>query len=153
VYAQHGGRRHLSTLLMRLDLATGTVTAVDAGSPMLLLLRGDEFRRIKLDAQLPLGMFESTDYAEQAFQVRPGDRLFVLSDGVHEGRYGEQRYSEHGRLRQTVLGTRRLPPAAAVRAVLADHGVFRQGAPLSDDAAVVCLDWAGRPGQPVVSAE
>jgi serine phosphatase RsbU (regulator of sigma subunit) len=153
VFAAHGGRRHLSTLLMRFDLATATVTAVDAGSPMLLRLRGDDLRPVPLDAQLPLGMFDATDYTEQTFSVRPGDRLFVLSDGVHDGRYGDQRYSEHGRLRQTVLGTRRLPPGEAVRAVLADHGVFRQGAPLDDDAAVVCLDWTGRPGEPVVPAE
>jgi serine phosphatase RsbU (regulator of sigma subunit) len=150
VFARYGGRRHLSTLLMRFDLATGTVTAVDAGSPMLVLLRGDEPGRIDLDAQLPLGMFESTEYVEQTFQVEPGDRLFMLSDGVHGGSYGGNRYSEQGRLRRTVVATRRLPPAEAVRAVLADHGVFRHGAPLADDAAVVCLDWTGRP---VVPAE
>jgi serine phosphatase RsbU (regulator of sigma subunit) len=144
VFAQYGGRRHLSTLLLRIDLATGVVSAVDAGSPMLLRLRGDELSRLTLDAQLPLGMFESTVYVEQTFPVEPGDRLIVLSDGVHEISYGGGRYSEEGRLRQTVLGTRRLPPAEAVRAVLADHGVFRQGAPLDDDAAVVCLDWSGR---------
>jgi serine phosphatase RsbU (regulator of sigma subunit) len=145
VFAQYGGRRHLSTLLLRVDLATGTASAVDAGSPMLLRLRGDDLHRVTLDAQLPLGMFESTVYVEQTFAVEPGDRLIVLSDGVHESRYGDGRYSEQGRLRQTVVGTRRLPPAEAVRAVLADHGVFRQGEPLDDDAAVVCLDWAGRP--------
>jgi serine phosphatase RsbU (regulator of sigma subunit) len=144
VYAQHGGHRHLSTLLLRFDIATGVVTAVDAGSPLLLRLRGEELGRVELEAQLPLGMFESTVYVEQTFQVEPGDRLIVLSDGVHESRYGDGRYSELGRLRQTVLGTRRLPPAEAVRAVLADHSVFRQGAPLEDDAAVVCLDWSGR---------
>jgi serine phosphatase RsbU (regulator of sigma subunit) len=141
VYAQHGGRRHLSTLLMRVDLDSGVTTAVDAGSPMLLRVRAGEVSRVTLDAQLPLGMFESTAYAEQTFQLEPGDRLIVLSDGVHDSRYGDGRYTEQGRLRRTVLGTRGLPPAEAVRAVLADHGVFRQGAPLDDDAAVVCLDW------------
>ncbi len=145
VYAQYGGRRHLSTLMLRFDLATGMVAAVDAGSPMVLRLRGDELRRVNLDAQLPLGMFESTVYVEQSFPVEPGDRLIILSDGVHEARYGAGTYSEHGRLSQTSSAPGRLPPAEAVRAVLADHSVFRQGAPLDDDAAVVCLDWTGGP--------
>jgi serine phosphatase RsbU (regulator of sigma subunit) len=144
VYAQHAGSRHLSSLLLRFDLNTGTVAAVDAGSPMVLRLRGEELTQVNLEAQLPLGMFESTVYVEQTFQAEPGDRLIVLSDGVHESPYGDQRYSEHGRLRQTLVGTRRLPPAEAVRAVLADHNVFRQGAPLYDDAAIVVVDWAGR---------
>jgi serine phosphatase RsbU (regulator of sigma subunit) len=142
LYAQHGGRRHLSTLLLRFDLATGVVSAVDAGSPMVLRLRGDELTQVKLEAQLPLGMFESTVYVEQKFQAEPGDRLIVLSDGVHETPYSDAKYSEHGRLRQTLVGTRRLPPAEAVRAVLADHNVFRQGEPLDDDAAIV-VDWTG----------
>jgi hypothetical protein len=144
VYAQHGGARHVSTLLLRFDLATGAVAAVDAGSPMVLRLRGDDLRQVKLEAQLPLGMFESTVYVEQAFRAEPGDRLIILSDGVHEAPYGNQRYGEHGRLRQTLVRTRRLPPAEAVRAVLADHNVFRRGAPLDDDAAIVVLDWTGR---------
>jgi len=144
VFAQYGGRRHLSTLLLRLDLAAGVVSAVDAGSPMLLRLRGNDLTHVPLEAQLPLGMFESTVYEEQAFPIEPGDRLIMLSDGVHDDRYGDSRYSEHGRLRRTALRTRGLPPGEAVRAVLADHGVFRQGAPLDDDAAVVCLDWFGR---------
>jgi serine phosphatase RsbU (regulator of sigma subunit) len=144
VYAQYGGSRHLSSLLLRFDLATGLVAAVDAGSPMVLRLRGDELTQVKLEAQLPLGMFESTVYVEQRFQAEPGDRLIILSDGVHETPYSNAKYSEHGRLRQTLSGTRRLPPAEAVRAVLADHNVFRQGVPLDDDAAIVVVDWAGR---------
>jgi serine phosphatase RsbU (regulator of sigma subunit) len=144
VYAQHAGSRHLSSLLLRFDLATGVVSAVDAGSPMMLRLRGEDLQQVKLEAQLPLGMFESTVYVEQTFRAEPGDRLIILSDGVHEVPYASQRYSEHGRLRQTLVGTRRLPPAEAVRAVLADHNVFRQGAPLDDDAAIVVVDWAGR---------
>ena len=108
---------------------------------MLLRVRAGEVSRVSLGAQLPLGMFESTVYTEQTFQLEPGDRLIALSDGVHDSRYGGGPYSERGRLNRTVLGTRRLPPAEAVRAVLADHAVFRRGAPLDDDAAVVCLDW------------
>jgi len=144
VYAHHRGRQHVSTLLLRVDLATAKVALVDAGSPMLLLLRGGEVRRVPLEAQLPLGMFESTVYVEQQLALVPGDRLVVLSDGVHDARHGTDRYSEQGRLHRTITATRLLPPTEAVRAVLADHAVFRRSEPLTDDAAVVCLDWRGR---------
>jgi len=143
IYAQHRGGRHISMVLLRVDLATGRVAAVDAGSPVLLRVRGDAVGPVALEPQLPLGMFESTVYREQEFALVPGDRLFVLSDGVHDSPYADRRYGEHGRLRQTVTATRKLSAAEAVRAVFADHAVFRQGQPLDDDAAVLCLDWHG----------
>ncbi|GIJ49116.1 phosphatase [Virgisporangium aliadipatigenens] len=141
VYAAHRGKQHVSTLLLRFDVATGLVSAVDAGSPMLMRLRGDRVEELPLDAQLPLGMFESTAYEEQTFQILPGDRLFILSDGVHDARYEGLTYREEGRLRQTISATRRLPPGEAIRAVLGDHAVFRRSLPHDDDCAVVCLDW------------
>jgi serine phosphatase RsbU (regulator of sigma subunit) len=141
IYAAHQGKQHVSTLLLRFDLATGLAAAVDAGSPMLMRLRGDRVEELPLDAQLPLGMFQSTAYEEQTFQMVDGDRLFILSDGVHDARYEDLVYREQGRLRQTISATRRLPPGEAIRAVLGDHAVFRHSAPHDDDCAVVCLDW------------
>ncbi|CAM5736476.1 phosphatase [Streptomyces badius] len=39
---------------------------------------------MELEAQLPLGMFEESQYTVQEFQVEPGDRLLLLSDGVYD---------------------------------------------------------------------
>ncbi|MFE7171605.1 PP2C family protein-serine/threonine phosphatase, partial [Streptomyces sp. NPDC057616] len=86
LFSQYGGKRYASTLLLRFDLATGSVSAVDAGSPQLYRQRGTTVERVGLEAQMPLGMFEETPYEEQSFQVEPGDRLVVLSTGVHTPR-------------------------------------------------------------------
>ncbi|WP_449487282.1 SpoIIE family protein phosphatase [Streptomyces griseorubiginosus] len=55
-------------------------------SPQLFRQRGERIERVELDAQLPLGMFEETLYDEQTFHVEPGDRLIVVSSGVHGSR-------------------------------------------------------------------
>lgn len=143
LYDQHRGSAHVSTLLLRFDLATGTVGAVDAGSPQLWRLRGRTVTRMNLDAQLPLGMFEESQYVVQDFRVRPGDRLLLVSDGVYDALSpAGEAYVERG-LARAVLATRLLPAASVPGAVLRELADYRASEPL-DDALVVCIDWFGR---------
>jgi serine phosphatase RsbU (regulator of sigma subunit) len=118
------------------------VRLVDAGSPLLLLHRGDEVVHQRPEAQLPLGMFDGTRYRVQELQLQPGDRLFVLTDGVFEAATGETRYGESA-LERFVRDCRRLAPLDAVRSLLADL-LAAVGRGLDDDAVAVCLDWSGR---------
>ncbi|MFD3841693.1 PP2C family protein-serine/threonine phosphatase [Streptomyces sp. NPDC058642] len=144
LFAQYGGKAYASTLLLQFDLDSGTVHAVDAGSPQLYRQRDDTIEQIALEAQLPLGMFEETLYDEQTFHVEPGDRLVVVSSGVHGalaadgGSFGERA------LCQTLSATRREPPHEAARAMVSGLIEHFGSKDLATDAAVVCLDWTGR---------
>ncbi|MFE3518533.1 PP2C family protein-serine/threonine phosphatase [Streptomyces sp. NPDC059166] len=144
VYAQYRGALYASVLLLRFDLATGEVEAVDAGSPRMWRLRGRGVEPVGFDAQLPLGMFEETEYTAERLVVEPGDRLLIGSDGVYESvsKAGE-RYGERA-LARSLSGHRLLPPEQVPLAVLRDLRDYRSAAPLDDDALVVCLDWYGR---------
>lgn len=141
VYALHRGEQHISALLLELDLAGGVMTVVDAGSPRLVLLRGGEVVEQPLEAQFPLGMFDGTDYREQQFTLRRGDRLFVLSDGVVEATGQNVRYGETA-LDRFLRRTGPMEPLDAVRSLIGDLRAFVAG-DLVDDAVVVCLDWTG----------
>ncbi len=142
LWAHHAGDEYVSTLLMRVNLETGEVCAVDAGSPRLWRVRDIEATPIELEQQLPLGMFDDTHYSVQHFTLEPGDRLFLLSDGIYDAVAQERRYSEVG-LRRILRASRLLPPAEAVRALLSDLRVFLEDHELDDDAVAVCLDWLG----------
>ncbi|KJY23985.1 PP2C family protein-serine/threonine phosphatase [Streptomyces katrae] len=146
LYGHYQGHRHLSMLLLRFDLDTGEVEAVDAGSPRLWRLRGGTVEPVALEAQLPLGMFEDTVYTCQRFTVLPGDRLLLLSDGVYDvlSPAGEP-YGARA-LTRAVMNTRLLPPAQVPKALLEELPGYRGGVDAADDAMVVCLDWHGRPG-------
>ncbi|MDG4795929.1 PP2C family protein-serine/threonine phosphatase [Micromonospora sp. WMMD1082] len=141
IYDLHRGDQYLSTLLLELDLRSGLLTAVDAGSPRLVLLRGGEVSVQPLEAQFPLGMFEGTDYREQHLQLQRGDRLFMISDGVVEATGRSARYGETA-LDRMLRRTSPLTPLDAVRSLLGDLRAFVAG-DLTDDAVVVCLDWLG----------
>ena len=139
VFAQHKGEWHVQALILELDLATGDLLAVDAGSPRLLLLRGGEVLDQPLQKQFPLGMFEGSDYAVQRISLRSTDRLFVLSDGVFAaagvtGRYGDSA------LHRFVRRTGSMEPLQAVRSLLGDLRSFIADE-LDDDAVAVCVDW------------
>ncbi|MBF9127827.1 serine/threonine-protein phosphatase [Plantactinospora sp. S1510] len=141
IYSYHQGVQHLSALLLELDLRTGVVTAVDAGSPRLLILRESEVIEQPLDDQFPLGMFDGTLYQSQRFELSVGDRLFVVGDGVSEATSRTAQYGETA-LHRSVRRTRSLAPLEAVRSLLGDLRAF-VGSDLVDDAVVVCLDWTG----------
>ncbi|MEE1757033.1 PP2C family protein-serine/threonine phosphatase [Streptomyces sp. SP18CS02] len=142
VYAQHRGALYVSTLLMRFDLRTGLACAVDAGSPQLWRRRGRSVERVPLDAQLPLGMFEESDYRAQEIDVRPGDRLLVASDGVYEAASPQGEAYGVRALARAIQSTSLLPAASVPGAVLRELAAHR-GSETSDDALVICLDWHG----------
>ncbi|MCX4389849.1 serine/threonine-protein phosphatase [Micromonospora peucetia] len=141
VYDLHRGGQHLAALLMHLDLRSGQLTVVDAGSPRLVLLRDGKIQELPLEAQFPLGMFEATDYREQHFELCRNDRLFVVSDGVVDAVGQDVRYGETA-LDRFLSRTRAMEPLDAVRSLIGDLRAF-VASDLVDDAVVVCLDWTG----------
>ncbi|CAM5712028.1 PP2C family protein-serine/threonine phosphatase [Streptomyces canus] len=145
VYAHYRGHCYLSVLMFDFDLATGRASVVDAGSPQLLRLRGGTVERVDFDAQLPLGMFEETDYMAQDFHVEPGDRLVFVSDGVHAVASPKGEAYGEAALARAIHSTRLLPAAEVPRAILRELTGHRGEAMPDDDALIVCLDWRGRP--------
>ncbi|MEU7611431.1 PP2C family protein-serine/threonine phosphatase [Micromonospora sp. NPDC049204] len=143
VFYQHRGRRYVATLLLDVDTRTGRVGAVDAGSPHLLRMRGATVEPMKLDQQLPLGMFGETRYEMQELYLEPGDRLFVVSDGVWAAEPpGEEPYGDRAMAR-SLRATRLQPAAEAVGTVMRELHAYHADSDLRDDAVVVCLDWHG----------
>jgi serine phosphatase RsbU (regulator of sigma subunit) len=145
LYAQYRGAFYLSALLMQFDLVTGEVEVVDAGSPRLWRRRDGRVEPVTFEAELPLGMFEETHYTAHRFEVKPGDRLLIATDGVYgtHAPTGEN-YGDRALIR-ALAAHRLLPPAQVPRAVLRELHDFRGTGPGDDDALVVCLDWYGRP--------
>ncbi|HEU4349904.1 MAG TPA: PP2C family protein-serine/threonine phosphatase [Actinoplanes sp.] len=141
VYSQHGGGAHAATLLLEVDLVVGQVEAVDAGSPQAMIAREGEILPVSLDQQLPLGMFGDIRYEIQRFRLEPGDRLLVVSDGVHAAKPGGRpAYGESG-LIAALRRTRLQPATEAVGTVMRSLHEYHAGQDPDDDAVTVCLDW------------
>ncbi|MFD3547312.1 PP2C family protein-serine/threonine phosphatase [Streptomyces sp. NPDC058655] len=145
IYAEYGGERYAPSLLLRFDLATGQAQAVEAGSPQLFRLRGDTVRQVTFEAQTPLGMFEETDYRQQRFSVAPGDRLVMVSSGVHGHTSSDGSSFGERALKETIAATRRSSAHESARALVDGLIQYHGSSDLPQDAVVVCMDWHGRP--------
>ena len=135
------GEAFATGLLARLDLGDGLLTAVNAGHVLPLLARDGQVEVIRLPADVPLGMLPGTRYRSTDVQLRPGDRLLLVTDGMLE------RNAADLDLRAQILDTRRAHPREAVR-YLADAVVSVAGPVLPDDATLLILDWHGGHASP-----
>ncbi|MFF5262183.1 PP2C family protein-serine/threonine phosphatase [Actinomadura viridis] len=144
LYAHHRGTRHVATLLLDFELETGRVRAIDAGSPNIYRMRGGVTEELEFEAQLPLGMFGDAHYTTEEFVVEPGDRLVVVSDGVHTAKSSTGELYGTIALLQTLRDTRLQNPSEAVRTFIRQFIAHHQGSDPLDDAVVVCLDWTGK---------
>ncbi len=67
-----------------LDRASSTLTVLDAGHGLALIARHDGTRERISSVNLPLGLGLENEWAVRTFELGPGDRLLVFSDGVLE---------------------------------------------------------------------
>ena len=152
LYAHLGGQQYVAAVLLRLHVGTGELEVVDAGSPLILLLRGRDCAPLPLEPQLPLGMFEETVYTVQRHQLEPGDRLIIVSDGVHEARSPGGAAFSAQQLTAVARSTGLLNAAETARHMIRSLHLHTGGTPLDGDAAVVCLDWSPVPASPEPSS-
>ena len=141
LYAHYGGQFYTSALLFEFDVREGVARVIDAGSPMLLRQRAGRVDLIELEAQLPLGMLEESLYVEQTADVAPGDRLLVVSDGVHTAVGADGLTFGSERIEQLLRDSRLLSAAETSRHIIRELASLHGEDGPEDDAVVVCLDW------------
>ncbi|MGC5561362.1 PP2C family protein-serine/threonine phosphatase [Streptomyces sp. FR-108] len=130
-------KRGLATgQLLCVDLASGVCRLVNAGHPWPMLLRDGVVKEVELAVNLPFGVPGPVPFREQRLDLRAGDRLILLTDGMQD------RGAAAVDLAAVVHDTRELHPREAVRTLTATVSEACQGN-LSDDATVMILDWHG----------
>ncbi|MER6817206.1 PP2C family protein-serine/threonine phosphatase [Spirillospora sp. NPDC000708] len=141
VYGRYRGAEFTETLVLRVNLADGVVSAVDAGSPHILLMRGATVIPVELEHQMPLGMFADTRYQIQQFKIGAGDRLIIVSDGLYTASTPSGGAFGTTALERVARDSRMLDAAEVPLAVIAELIEHLGKQALADDAVALCLDW------------
>jgi serine phosphatase RsbU (regulator of sigma subunit) len=140
--AQFSGEFFVTGLLITIDVPAGSAALVNAGHVQPLLVRDGVATSLRMAASLPLGMFANTSYVPERFDLQPGDRLALVSDGILDAApEGGEPYGD-ARLRTALAATRQLSATEAVRHLTTTVLAHRAGQ-LADDATAVVLDWHG----------
>ncbi|MFJ9342346.1 PP2C family protein-serine/threonine phosphatase [Streptomyces sp. NPDC101733] len=133
---EHSAKGYVTGQLLRVNLRNGETEFVNAGHPWPLRLRDGQVEEIAPKVDLPFGVGPPHTYQLQKLDLRPGDRLVMLTDGMLE------RNAQALDLSDMIVRTRALHPREAARALIGAVVDAGQGH-LQDDATIICLDWHG----------
>ena len=145
VAARSPADEYVTCILGRLDLLDGQLTWINGGHPLPLLVRaGEVLGTLSCEATFPPGLGLSFDggVAEIAHHVlKPGDRLFCITDGVVDShRPGGEDFGQERLV--ALLGERSrsgLDAAETVRQL--SHSVLDHHGELSDDTTAFLIDF------------
>jgi hypothetical protein len=132
----HGRQGYVTGQLLRISLLDGGTEFVNAGHPWPLRLRDGRVERLSVHIDMPFGVPFPHGYRVQRLDLRPGDRLVMLTDGMLEHR------ARDVDLEDLIARTSDLHPREAARTVIAKVIAANDGQ-LRDDATIMFLDWHG----------
>jgi len=124
---------------MRIDLRRMRAEVLNSGHPAILRLRGDEPIAHFEQRHMPIGFVEHQRYESLDFDIQPGDRLVVLSDGVLEAAAPDGEYFGWERLEAALRECQNLDPAAAIDYILERTRQFGAEGTL-DDASIAMIE-------------
>jgi sigma-B regulation protein RsbU (phosphoserine phosphatase) len=138
----------VTTLICALDLLTGQMLYANGGhNPPLIARVGEPYQFMQLQNGIPPGMMEESRYKLSLTRLRPGDKLYLYTDGVNEamnkdgGQFGNERFLHTANL------FRDLPPEDFDGAIRNEARVFVDGAEQSDDITTVAILYTGNGGE------
>jgi sigma-B regulation protein RsbU (phosphoserine phosphatase) len=129
-----------------LDTATGELHYASAGHNEPIFVPLDEAPRTLGAGSAPVGLLAGAEYHEHSLQLRPGDRLFLYTDGfseVHNAsgeEFGVERLQEH------LSQLRHLPLAECLNATVQTAEQWRGSSHLADDASMLAVEIAPKAG-------
>ena len=127
-----------------LDLASGTLTAANAGHEYPVIRRkGGLFEMIRDRHGFVIGGMENVRYRDYTIALGPGDVLFLYTDGLPEATDASKELFGTDRMLASLNNAPSDDPEKLLRAVTADVSAFVGEAPQFDDLTMLCLKYNG----------
>jgi hypothetical protein len=142
IATQFGDSYYVTGLVGTLDLPSGTLTWINAGHVLPMLVRNGTYAgSLRCKPSRPLGLGGPlVEVAEQSLQ--PGDRVLFYTDGITEARSSEGAFFGDDRLADLLVraSLENLPVQETVRH-LADSIIGFSGVGLRDDATMLLMEY------------
>ena len=129
-----------------LEISTGRLTCANAGHeyPVMFSKNGDgKFTLIKDKHGFVIGGLEQAKYKEYELQMKPGDKLFVYTDGVPEATDSSEHMFGTEQMIQTLNSVPDATPKEVLATVKEAVNEFVGNAEQFDDLTMLCLEYKG----------
>lgn len=137
-----------------LEISTGKVTAANAGHEYPVLKKPDQDFEILIDKHgFVLGGMEEVKYREYEFDMEPGAKLFLYTDGLPEATDNEQNMFGVELMMDALNESLNLSTKEILDHMKGRVDGFVGSAPQFDDLTMLCIEYFGSGGQKPVSAE
>jgi serine phosphatase RsbU (regulator of sigma subunit) len=124
--------------LVRVDRHTARMSIVNAGHPFPYRVHDGVVDRVELAIDMPFGLRPGRAFTYQEVELRPGDRIALVTDGILE------RNAATLEIAALLAETADRHPREVVYTI-GDEVLRATGGDLRDDATIVCIDWHGGP--------
>ena len=131
-----------------LEISTGRVTAVNAGHEYPALKNGGSFVLFQDKHGFVVGGMENMEYKEYEFTLKPGDKIFVYTDGVPESTNAKKEMFGNDRMIRVLNEKPEASPKEILDNVSKAVDAFVSGAEQFDDMTMLCLEYKGKTGEP-----
>lgn len=137
--AAHSGPGDFVTgQLVRINRHTARMSIVNAGHPFPYRVHEGVVDRVELAIDMPFGLRPGREFTYQEVELRPGDRIALVTDGILE------RNAASLEIAALLAETADRHPREVVYTI-GDEVLRATGGDLRDDATIVCVDWHGGP--------
>jgi serine phosphatase RsbU (regulator of sigma subunit) len=128
-----------------LDIKTGKLTAANAGHEYPTLKKPDgSFELIKDKHGFVIGGMSGIKYKEYEWDLKPGSKIFVYTDGVPEATDSGNGLFGTDRLIDALRPAEDSDPKSIIEAVDAAIRGFVKDAPQFDDITMLCMEYRGQ---------
>lgn len=122
-----------------LNVQSGQFCYVSAGHPTPIHVKNDAEPTILVGEGFPIGV-KDEDYKEHSVILKPGDRLFLYSDGITDAMNSKKQLFGVSRFIQAIDQTRSIPLNNSVSSLLESVEEWCGDAPLRDDISLLAAE-------------
>ena len=133
LFEKIGGQKYATLVIARLS-PEGELELINCGHVPPIVVSGDTVTKLE-DGNLPVGLIPVAHFTSAKHQLKPGDRIIVVTDGVTEAEDASGEFFGNDRLEQSCHGGMEAIELAVTK--------FRGSTPLSDDCTLTEMIYHG----------